>query len=55
MNMQVFYKHLAAVKAPSAHQRSLARLTRVNRAQILKATHESQWLIWEATEATSAQ
>jgi hypothetical protein len=55
MNMQVFYKQLFSDKAPTAHQRLLASLTRVNHAQITDATSELTWLLWSAeSEAASA-
>lgn len=45
MNMQTFYRRLF-IKPSQAHQRRLSHLTRVSRAQILKATSEGTWLIW---------
>lgn len=55
MNMQVFYKQLFTGKAPTAHQRLLASLTRINHAQITDATSELTWMLWSAErEATSA-
>jgi len=50
MNMQAFYKRLS-VKPSRAHQRRLANMTRVSRSQILEATSEVTWLLWDA-EAT---
>ena len=47
MNMQAFYKRLS-VKPTKAHQRRLANLTRVSRAQVLDATRDGTWLIWNA-------
>lgn len=47
MNMQTFYERLT-VKPSRAHQRRLARLTHITRAQILDATSEVTWLIWSA-------
>ncbi len=45
MNMQVFYKRLS-VKSSRAHQRRLTNMTRVSRSQILEATNELTWLLW---------
>lgn len=47
MNMQTFYQRLS-VKPSQAHQRRLADLTRVSRAQVLDATSQTTWLIWNA-------
>lgn len=47
MNMHAFYRRLA-VKPTKAHQRRLASLTRVSRAQILKATADTEWFVWHA-------
>lgn len=47
MNMQTFYRRLT-VKPTRAHQRRLAKLTQVSRTQILHATSEITWLIWDA-------
>ena len=46
MNMQAFYKRLS-LKPSRAHQRRLASLTQVSRAQVLNATRELTWLIWD--------
>lgn len=47
MNMQTFYQQLS-VKPAEARQRRLARLTRLSRTQILKATSQLTWYIWNA-------
>lgn len=47
MKMQTFYQRLT-VKPSGAHQRRLARLTHATRNQILDATSELTWLIWNA-------
>jgi len=47
MNMQAFYRRLS-VKPSKAHQRRLANLTRVSRAQVVNATRETEWFIWKA-------
>ena len=47
MNMQAFYRRLA-VKPSKSHQRRLANLTRVSRAQVLNATVDTEWFIWKA-------
>lgn len=47
MNMHAFYRRLS-VKPSKAHQRRLANLTRVSRAQVLKATGETEWFVWRA-------
>ena len=47
MNMQAFYRRLA-VKPSKAHQRRLANLTHVSRAQVLNATADTEWFIWKA-------
>ena len=52
MNMQAFYNRLS-VKPSKSHQRRLTNLTRVSRAQILDATSELTWLIWNS-EASNA-
>jgi hypothetical protein len=52
MNMQTFYKRLS-VKPSRAHQRRLANLTHVSRLQILNATPEDPWFLWNA-EASNA-
>jgi len=54
MNMQDFYKQLFTAKTPTAHQRSLASLTRINRTQILDATQDLTWLLWGNAETVSA-
>lgn len=53
MKMQTFYKRLS-VKPSKSHHRRLANLTRVSQAQILNATNELTWLIWN-TETPNAQ
>jgi len=53
MNMQTFYKRLT-IKPSRAHQRRLANMTRVSRSQILDATSELTWLIWDAEAAPSS-
>ena len=52
MNMQAFHKWLS-VKPSQLYQRRLVGLTRISRTQVLDATSELTWLIWNA-EATSA-
>lgn len=47
MNMQAFYRRLT-IKPSKAHQRRLANLTRVSRAQVVNATSETEWFIWRA-------
>ena len=47
MNMQAFYRRLA-VKPSKAHQRRLANLTHVSRAQVVNVTRETEWFIWKA-------
>ena len=47
MNMQAFYRRLF-MNPSRGHQRRLSNLTRVSRAQLLKATSEGTWLIWSA-------
>ncbi|GEM_PF-5886923 len=46
MNMHTFYRQLTV--KPAERQRRLASLTRLSRAQILKATSKSTWYIWDA-------
>lgn len=52
MNMHTFYQQLS-VKPAEENQRRLARLTRLSHAQILKATSQLTWFIWNA-EAPNA-
>lgn len=52
MNMHTFYRQLSA-KTADENQRRLAGLTRLSRAQILKATSQLIWYIWNA-EAQNA-
>ncbi|HSJ86993.1 MAG TPA: hypothetical protein VK909_07260 [Anaerolineales bacterium] len=52
MNMQEFYQRLA-VKPTKAHQRRLKGLTRVSRAQVLNASSETTWLIWNSETPNS--
>jgi hypothetical protein len=52
MNMRTFYRQLA-VKPADESRRRLAGLTRLSRAQILKATSQITWYIWNA-EASNA-
>lgn len=52
MNMQAFYRRLF-MKPSRAHQRRLANLTYISRAQILNATSEIEWFIW-SSETPSA-
>lgn len=47
MNMQVFYRQLTT-KPSQTYQCRLAQLTRVSRAQVLKATEAGTWLWWDA-------
>lgn len=47
MNMQDFYQRLV-LKPSKAHQRRLKNLTQVSRTQVLNATSEVVWLIWDA-------
>ncbi len=47
MNMQAFYERMA-VKPEQPHERRLAGLARLSRAQILDATSDLDWLIWKA-------
>lgn len=52
MNMHTFYRQMS-VKPADENQRRLAGLTRLSRAQILKATSQIVWYIWNA-EASNA-
>lgn len=48
-NMQDFHKWLSSVNETStAHQRRLALLTQLDRAQILNAADDLAWDIWGA-------
>ena len=47
MDMHTFYRELS-VKPAKENQRRLAGLTRLSRAQILKATSQLTWYIWNA-------
>lgn len=47
MNMHTFYRRLS-LKPSKAHQRRLANLTRVSRAQVLNATSDTEWFVWHA-------
>ncbi len=54
-NMQDFHNWLSSVnESPTLDQRCLAALTRVNRAQLSKATSNSTWFLWEAGGSASA-
>lgn len=52
MNMHTFYQQVS-VKPADENQRRLAGLTQLSRAQILKATSQIVWYIWNA-EAPNA-
>ena len=47
MNMQDFYQRLS-VKPEQLQQRHVAGLARASRAQILNATSEVVWFVWDA-------
>lgn len=46
--MQAFYDQLSA----SASCNSLATLARISRTQILDATRDSTWLLWDPAQAS---
>jgi len=48
VNMQAFHKWLSSVAAPGAYQSRLARLTCVDRIQLLKLASDLTWDIWHA-------
>lgn len=50
MNRHTFYRQLL-VKPAEEGQRRLAGLTRLSREQILKATSQITWCIWDAPSA----
>lgn len=53
--MQNFREWLSAANATSApHQRHLAALTRLNRAQLSNASNELTWFMWDAPQSASA-
>ena len=53
-NMQDFHNWLSSENGtPTLDQRCLSALTRVNRAQLSKATSDSTWFLWEAKESVS--
>jgi hypothetical protein len=54
LSMHAFYKQLSAGELPTVYQRSLVLLTRINRAQIMAATSDSTWMIWEAAKTIPA-
>jgi hypothetical protein len=47
MNMHAFYRRLT-VKPSESHQRRLANLTRISRAQVVQATADTEWFVWHA-------
>ena len=50
--MQVFHKWLSSTaKAPNDYRLRLARLARLTRGQILRATGELTWVIWHDAKA----
>ena len=57
-HMQDFREWLFAVNAVNAastpHQRRLAALTRLDRAQLSNASNELAWFIWEAGQPACA-
>ena len=54
-NMQVFHKWLTSTaKASNDYRDRLARLARLDRGQILRATADLTWVIWNAGEVTSS-
>ena len=54
-NMQVFHKWLTSTtKASNDYRDRLTRLARLDRDQILRATGDLTWVIWNTGEATSA-
>lgn len=54
-NMQAFQEWLSATAgARNAYQHRLVRLTQVSRAQILNATGELTWFIWDAEQTATA-
>jgi hypothetical protein len=54
-NMQVFHKWLSSTsERPNASQRTLSRLARVSRAQILAIASDLIWYLWDAEKPTSA-
>ena len=56
--MQDFREWLSAVNAVNAgstpHQRRLAALTHLDRAQLSNASKELEWFMWEAPQSASA-
>jgi hypothetical protein len=53
--MQAFHKWLSSTnETPSAYKRRMARLARVNRAQIMEIAGELVWFVWDAPEVTNA-
>jgi len=52
MNMHTFYKMLS-VKPVDDNQRRLAGLTRLSRTQIVKASSQLVWYIWNAETPNS--
>lgn len=50
MNMHTFYRKVSVKPADENHRR-LAGLTRLSRAEILKATSQITWYIWTAPSA----
>lgn len=53
--MQAFHKWLtSASETPNTYQRSLLRLTSLNRKQTLNVASELTWYLWGAEAAPSA-
>jgi len=51
-DMQVFYERItASARTMNDRLRQLARLMRLHREQVLQATRELTWFIWNAPEA----
>ncbi len=54
-NMQVFHKWLTSTaKASNDYRDRLTRLARLDRGQILRATADLTWVIWNAGEAAKS-
>ena len=53
-NMQAFHKWLSSThRTPNTYQRTLSRLTRVSRAQVLNIASDLIWYIWDADNQVS--
>ena len=54
-HMQDFHEWLSAVNTVSApHQRRLAALTRLDRAQLSNVSNELAWFQWDAPQSSGA-